>query len=115
MTVARWVSGIVGLWVALAGIIGFTPTFTLWDNLIAGIVIAIAGFSLVRASPPHGWIAGILGLWVIVAGFLPALENGSALFWNNLLVGLAIAITALSSAGRGTGRHTRHVEQQAHA
>ncbi|HUL49394.1 MAG TPA: SPW repeat protein [Gemmatimonadales bacterium] len=50
MNGGRWVTGILGLWLALAGVIGFTPTFTLWDKLIVGIVVAIVGFSFARAS-----------------------------------------------------------------
>jgi hypothetical protein len=110
MSGGRWITGILGLWVALAGIIGFTPSFTLWDNLIAGIVIAIFGFSLVRGSALRGWVTGILGLWVIVAGFIPALEQGAALFWDNLLVGLVIAIAAWIPAGPATPHPVPHAQ-----
>ena len=52
-----------------------------------------------RISAGRGWVTGILGLWVIIAGFVPALESGSALLWDNLIVGVAIAITAVAASG----------------
>lgn len=101
MSGTRWVTGILGLWIALAGIIGFNPGFTFWDNLIVGIVIAALGFSMVRMAPPRGWITGILGLWVLVAGCIYLFQSGVALFWNNLITGVVIAITAAAVSASG--------------
>jgi hypothetical protein len=110
MTGARWTSTILGLWVALAGIIGFTPTFTLWDNLIAGVIIAGIGLSMTRRSASRGWITAVLGAWVLIAGFIPALEYGSALLWNNLVVGFAIAVAAVASSGHNFPQPMPHAQ-----
>jgi hypothetical protein len=39
---------------------------------------------------------GLLGLWLAIAAFIPGLRDGAGLLWNNLIVGIAVAIAAFS-------------------
>ena len=99
MKANSWIIAIVSLWIILSALIGFTPMFILWSNLISGAIIAIAGFSFAKERPGFGWIAGILGLWILVSGFIPGLQTAPGLLWNGIIVGAVTAIDGFSSLG----------------
>jgi len=44
------------------------------------------------------WVNFILGLWLIVAPFALHYRDLSAAMWNNVIVGIVIAILAISRA-----------------
>jgi hypothetical protein len=95
-----WTSGILGLWLLLSPFLGLGPKGNFWNDLIVGVVVAIVGFGMVQAASWQGWTAGFLGLWLIIAAFIPGVVTGAGLLWNDIIVGLIIAIagfTALSA------------------
>ena len=106
MKANSWIIAIVSLWVIVSALIGFTPIFILWSNLLSGAVIAIAGFSYAKEKPEFGWIAGILGLWILVSGFIPGLQTAPGLLWNGIITGAVVAIDGFSAMGSQSGSHT---------
>lgn len=94
MSGKRWTVGLLGLWIALAAFLGMGPQANLWNDLIAGIIIAGLGFPLIAESKWEGWTAGLLGVWLIIAAFIPGLVQGAGLFLNDLLVGGVVALAA---------------------
>lgn len=84
-----WLTFILGLWVFISSFIESAYTSAV-HNIIFGILIAI--FALWAAfKKPIEWINFILGLWFFISGFF--LFN----MWNNLIVGIVVAIIALIS------------------
>lgn len=106
-----WIIGIVGLWLIISALIGFTPLFILWSNILSGAIIAITGFSFIKQKPELGWVAGILGIWILISAFFPGLHTAPGLLWNGILVGAVVAIDGFVTLG---GRASGHTTQSAH-
>ena len=46
MSGTRWTVGILGIWVALTAFLGLGLTANFWSDLIVGVAVAIAAFSI---------------------------------------------------------------------
>ncbi|RMD71690.1 MAG: hypothetical protein D6819_00965 [Gammaproteobacteria bacterium] len=93
-----WVALILGIWLIIAGFIpAMVGTPDVWNDIIVGIILAIVGFAMVPAGATwQGWIIGIGGVWMIIAAFIPSIVNSTTgNFWNNLIVGVVVAVVAL--------------------
>jgi len=109
-----WTTGILGVWLFIAAFLNFSPAVNLWDNLIVGIIVAIAGFAMVKAKSWQGWTAGIVGLWLIVAAFIPSLQAHTGNLWNDLIVGVIFMIAGFAALGKSESTQT-HTHTEAHA
>ena len=87
-----WVNGILGVWIFLLAFFTTSIRFTLWDNLIVGIIAVIVGIAMVYKRPWQGWLSAIVGLWLIIAAFIPALQVHSGNLWNGLIAGILLMI-----------------------
>lgn len=92
-----WIIGIVGIWIIISSFLSANAQFILWSNLISGVIIALAGFTMIKEQPSFGWIAGILGIWMIISAFIPSLLTGTGLLWNGIIAGLIFAIDGFSA------------------
>lgn len=108
-----WTTGILGIWLAIAAFLNFSPAGNMWDNLLVGIVVAYAGFAMTKVKAWQGWTAGILGLWLIVAAFIPALQAHTGNLWNDLIVGVVLIIVGFAALGKSEKAGT-HTEAHAH-
>lgn len=96
-----WINIVLGIWVIISP---FVVQFArlpaaMWNNVIVGIVIAI--LAIIRTSASHqtgwSWANVILGIWMIISPFaLGAMTT--AVLWNNILLGIVIALIATGSA-----------------
>jgi SPW repeat-containing protein len=96
-----WINIVLGVWVLISP---FVVQFTrfpaaVWNNVIVGIVIAI--LAIIRTSVPSqtgwSWVNVILGIWMIISAFaLGAMTT--AILWNNIILGIVIALIATGSA-----------------
>lgn len=109
MKANSWIIGIVGLWIVVSSFLSVNPQFILWSNLIAGVIIGIAGFTMAKEKPGFGWVAGILGVWMVISAFIPVLHIGTGLLWNGILAGAISAIDGFSSLS-STPSHTQTVQ-----
>jgi len=98
---ASWLNIVLGIWVIISPfVVQFTQlTAATWNNVIVGIVIAI--LAIIRTSVPRqagwSWANMILGIWMIISPFaLGAMTT--AILWNNIILGVIIAIVASGSA-----------------
>ncbi len=105
-----WTIGILGLWLALVPFLQWGSEAHRWNDLTVGVIVTIVGFAAARAKPWQGWTAGILGLWAIVAAFVPSLLSGTGLMWNNVIVGLLMAVAGFAALGGGEER--MHAQMQ---
>ncbi len=107
MSATRWTLGILGLWIALSAFLQFGHQGDLWNDLLVGTVVLILGITLAAQVTWSAWTVGVLGGWLIVAAFLPTLHSGSAILWNNLIIGLGVAgVAAVSVGGKSQKKHT---------
>ncbi|TYL39149.1 hypothetical protein CV102_07630 [Natronococcus pandeyae] len=88
----------IGVWVALSVLIYDMGAAALWNNVLVGAVVLVAGgynyYRLVNDAPLSVGVASLvalLGIWLIVAPALLEMVNG---FWSTLVSGLLIAALA---------------------
>jgi hypothetical protein len=71
----------------------------MWNNVIIGIIIAL--LALIRTSTPRqigwSWANVILGIWMIISPFALGTMT-TAILWNNIILGIVIAIIASANA-----------------
>ncbi|AGB38500.1 SPW repeat domain-containing protein [Natronococcus occultus] len=85
----------LGAWVALSVLLYDFAAAELWNNVLVGAVVFVAGtynyYRLANDVPLSigvGSLVAILGIWLIVAPALLGMTNG---FWSTLASGLLIA------------------------
>lgn len=97
MKTNSWIIGILGLWIIFSSFISANMQFVIWSNVISGLIVAVAGFTMVKSKPEFGWLAGIFGIWMMLTPFIPAVLVGKGLMWNGIIVGLIAAIDGFTS------------------
>ena len=96
-----WVNVLLGIWVIISPfMIQFARLpAAMWNNVIVGIVIAI--LALIRSSTPRqpgwSWANVVLGIWMIISPFALGVMT-TAILWNNIILGIVIAIVASANA-----------------
>jgi hypothetical protein len=103
MSTARWTTTVVGLWIVLSAFLGLGDQGYFWNDVLAGAIGVGSGLALTRDSTWEGWTVAVLGLWMAIASIIPALHAGAGVYWNNILVGAAVAVLGLVPT-RGAGR-----------
>ncbi len=94
---------LLGIWVIISPfLLSFSEiSSAMWCNVATGAVVGIIG--LIRASPLQqrewSWTNVVLGIWLIASPFVLDFFDQVAL-WNNVLVGIMIALVAWANATR---------------
>lgn len=101
-TTTKWLAGInglLGLWLIAAPFVFGAASASLWNAVIVGAAIAVIGWydwnrtrNDEEVSSGAAGLNALLGLWMIAAPFVFA--AGTAMLWNNVIVGAAVAIFA---------------------
>lgn len=94
-----WTNGIIGIWLFIAAFLNFSATGNLWDDLIVGVIAAVAGFAMVKDKPWQGWLTGLVGIWLIIAAFIPDLVVGTGNTWNAVICGVLLMIGGFAALG----------------
>lgn len=98
-----WITGVLGIWLIVASfVITGGKVNNLANDLIVGIIVAIASFSaFITKRIWLSLITGILATWLILSAFL-FFSNQFLYARNNLIVGVIITILGfLVATGRG--------------
>ncbi len=95
-----WTNAILGIWLISAAFLGLDPVLNIWNDLIAGVVVAIGSLTIVKEREWQGWLGIVFGAWTIIAAFLPSLTGGIGYVYNDLISGLIITIAGFASMGR---------------
>lgn len=110
MTQRRWQDGlnlILGVWLFFAPFLG-VPGMTgdaAWNSYIFGFLIAL--FSVSALARPQKWEEGVnlvLGIWLILAPFVLGFLQMSGTAWNQIVIGIVIAIDAAWALAQRPGR-----------
>ncbi len=94
-----WTNGIIGIWLFIAAFLNFSATGNMWDDVIVGVIAAIAGFAMVKEKPWQGWLSGLVGIWLIIAAFIPSLVVGVGNEWNAIICGVLLMIGGFAALG----------------
>ncbi len=104
MGTQKTLSGLVvlaGIWeVAAPFVLGYTATTAfLWDAIIVGLaLVVLAGWAALsnQQGTDRGldWVNALVGLWLIAAPFVLGYTGVVAALWNDVLVGIVVAVLA---------------------
>ncbi len=83
-----------------------------WDAVVVGAGIAV--IAIIRTARPEqtrplGWLNVLLGLWLIISPWVVSVNHARpAPYWNDVIIGIAVAVLAWiatsTPAGRGEAR-----------
>ncbi len=100
-----WVVALFGLWEVIAPfLLGYSAVgAALWDAIIIGVVlIVLAGWAALvdqeGTIKSLSWVNAVLGLWLIIAPFILTYSGTAAAMWNDIVVGLVVAVLAAWAA-----------------
>ena len=96
-----WVVVLAGIWEVVAPfVLGYTvTTAALWDAVIVGAVLIVLG-AWAALSNQEGtdrgldWLNALVGLWLIAAPFVLEYTGIAAALWNDVVVGIIVAVVA---------------------
>lgn len=99
---------ILGIWLIISPWIFNYSSGSKWNQFSFGIVIAV--LAAIRYLAPSqiwaSWLNLLAGIWMIIAPFIVGYK-GTAAYWNEVLVGIAVALLALSNLGYSHGHGHR--------
>lgn len=107
---ASTINFLLGVWLIITPYwFGYTSSAARWDQTIIGIVVLVlAG---VRAVAPNlrwtSFITGLAGIWAVIAPFILG-YNRSAAYWNEIIVGVIVALLAFYNSSLSAGGQTHH-------
>ncbi len=95
----NWIVAIVGVWEVLAPfLLKYTSvTGAMWDAIIIGLALIILGAWAGYSSAPStvkalSWVNAVLGVWLIIAPFVIGYTGVAAAMWNDIIVGVVVAV-----------------------
>jgi hypothetical protein len=92
---ARLVNAVLGFWLYLSAFAWSHSTFERANAWISGIVVVTAALVGLRDTKAGRYVNVLVGAWLILCALLmPPLR--AATFWNQLIVGFALALFALA-------------------
>lgn len=116
-----WTIFILGLWLAVAPFALFYSgtSAALWGDVIVGILIA--ALALWRALGAETkdmtgviWIVAVLGVWVLIAPFVLGYGGIAAAVWNDVIVGIIVAVFATYLALEKPAQKVAKMTEQHH-
>lgn len=88
---------VLGIWLILSPFLFSYSSTAMTDSIILGTIIAILAVIRLSAQTWASWFNGIAGLWLIIAPFIIG-STESAVLWNQIIVGLAVAVLGFWSS-----------------
>ena len=113
MNVLNWIIALLGLWVFADILALFVPDFGripdyLWNHIIIGLLLMIAGVWAARTSNAGtartlNWMAAGAGLWLMISSFVLRYPVIYAGLWNDLIVGAIAFVLGIWAALKSPG------------
>ncbi len=94
-----WVNALLGIWIFIVAFFDFSATAIMWNNIIVGIIVAGAGYLMVKEKPWQGWLSVVVGVWLFIAAFIPSLVVGAGNVWNLLISGILLMVAGFGAMG----------------
>jgi hypothetical protein len=82
-------------------ILSYSATAARWNDIIVGIVVLV--LAAIREWQPEqwsglSWVNALAGAWLVFAPFILAYSAVTAALWNDIIVGIVVAVLAIWSA-----------------
>jgi hypothetical protein len=88
---------VLGLWLAISPwLLSYANEATpAWNAHAVGVIIAVAALAALAAFQEwEEWVNVALGAWLVVSPYLLGFASLTAAFWNQIVVGLLVAVLA---------------------
>ena len=92
-----WKAGILsilGIWLLISTFSILHSQELFWNNLIVGTCAVVMGGILARDKSWQGCLAIAFGAWLFISSFIPNLNHGDGICWNNLIIALGFMVDA---------------------
>ena len=94
---------LLGCWlIASPWIFGYAVSASaFWSSVVVGALVALLAlsrFSAPRSGTGLNWLSFLLGLWAIASPWIYAYWVNGAAKWDNVAVGIAVALVAMLAA-----------------
>lgn len=98
---ANWLNPILGIWVIISPfVLGFSRNQTaMWNNVATGGAVLLVALGRAGTGVAPSVLNVLLGGWLIASPFVLGLSR-QVTFWNNIILGIVIAICALFALGQ---------------
>ncbi len=113
--IASGLNIVAGIWLILAPfILGYSYlSGALWNDIIIGAVVlimaAVREWGNSEDTTWASWINLVLGIWLIIAPFIIGYSYASAALWNDIIIGIVVAVLAGWSGSAATAMPRRSV------
>jgi hypothetical protein len=93
---------LLGIWLLVAPfILSYTSSIAQWNDIIVGIIVLV--LAAIREWQPEewsglSWVNALAGAWLVFAPFILAYSSVTAALWNDIIVGIVVAVLAIWSA-----------------
>jgi hypothetical protein len=99
---SRW-DVALGIWVLISPfVLGHRQSSAfLWNNIAVGIVLGLLAPARSSGADARGrtvWFNVLLGIWLIISPFVLGFFHLMAPMWNNVIVGIVVALVGVGSA-----------------
>jgi hypothetical protein len=109
-----WVTLVLGAWLFFApfwmAAYASTANLAAWNSYIMGaLVFAFSWGALANRKIWEEWVNLAIGVWVLIAPFVLAFSGTQpGAMWNHVVIGVLVALDALSVIGRSSSRMHVH-------
>jgi hypothetical protein len=103
---------LLGIWLIIAPwVLGYAHIYRAQSNdIIVGIIVAVVaairtfgGF----ATRGWSWVNMLAGIWLIIAPFVLGYNNTTRPLWNDIILGIVIAVLAWTAAANANRSNLR--------
>ena len=104
---ASIINFILGIWVLISPFVlgAVHSPGAVWNNVIVGIVMIAFAANRAWGGRHQGtettWVNFVLGIWLIISPWIVGFRTSPALTWNNVIVGIVVAIVSAVGATSG--------------
>ena len=107
---ARYLNVLLGIWLFISAFLWRHSSAQMTNTWLMGVITVIVAW-ISTTMPQFRFVNTAVGIWLVISAFaLPHMRTGTV--WNNLLVGIAIAVVSLMGPVTATG-HGRRVTTSA--
>ena len=95
---------VLGIWLLIAPfLLGNSGggALAMWNDMVVGVIVLILAwirFANPASATGLSWTNAVLGLWLILAPFILGYSGTAAALWNDIIVGIAVAVFGTWSA-----------------
>ncbi len=101
-----------GIWLLLASIFDFSPSFVMYNYIAVGFVCVVCAMNFRKEPLQKRIFVGGIGFWLIIAAYVPKLLLHPFSQWNGIIFGLLLFYLGYKIAGKPRKGELIQIKQQ---